>query len=89
LHGSNGSKAFPLASHRDSVVASIAVAQAPTTGWLTGTVKDPSDAIIRGAAIVAKNAQTAAEFGETTNEVGVLLMLSFAKTSADRHLRGA
>ena len=57
-------------------VASIAVAQAPTTGRLTGTVKDPSGAIVPGAAIVAKNAQTGAEFRATANEVGVWAMPS-------------
>jgi len=35
-------------------VASIAAAQAPTTGRLTGTVKDPSGAVIPGAEILAK-----------------------------------
>ncbi len=57
-------------------VASIAAAQAPTTGRLTGTVKDPSGAIILGAAIVAKNAQTGSEFRAVTNEVGVWVMPS-------------
>jgi len=57
-------------------VASIAVAQAPTTGRLTGTVKDPSGAIVPGAAIVAKNAQTGAEFRAISNEIGVWAMLS-------------
>jgi iron complex outermembrane receptor protein len=57
-------------------VASIAAAQAPTTGRLTGTVKDPSGAIVPGAAILAKNAQTASEFRATTNEVGVWIMPS-------------
>ena len=57
-------------------VASIAAAQAPTTGRLTGTVKDPSGAIVPGAAILAKNAQTGSEFRAITNEVGVWVMPS-------------
>ncbi|MBZ5499798.1 MAG: TonB-dependent receptor [Acidobacteriia bacterium] len=57
-------------------VAAAAVAQAPTTGRLTGTVKDPSGAIVPGAAIVAKNAPTGAEFRAVSNEVGVWVMSS-------------
>jgi outer membrane receptor protein involved in Fe transport len=57
-------------------VASIVAAQAPTTGRLTGTVKDPSGAVIPGASIMAKNAQTGSEFKAVTNEVGVWVMPS-------------
>ncbi|MBZ5500238.1 MAG: TonB-dependent receptor [Acidobacteriia bacterium] len=58
------------------LVASIAAAQTPTAGRLTGTVKDPSGAIVPGAEILAKNAQTGSEFRATTNEVGVWVMPS-------------
>jgi outer membrane receptor protein involved in Fe transport len=57
-------------------VASITAAQTPTTGRLTGTVKDPSGAIIPGASIVAKNYQTGSEFSAVTNEIGVWVIPS-------------
>ncbi|MBZ5499990.1 MAG: TonB-dependent receptor [Acidobacteriia bacterium] len=51
--------------------ASIAAAQAPTTGGLTGTVKDPSGAVVPGAEVKAKNARTGSEFRAVANETGV------------------
>jgi hypothetical protein len=62
-------------------VASIAAAQAPTTGRLTGTVKDPSGAIVPGTAIQAKGALTGSEFTAATNEIGVRVMPSVTSES--------
>ena len=58
------------------LVALVAAAQAPTTGRLTGTVTDPAGAVIPGAAILAKNAQTGSEFRAVANEVGVWVIPS-------------
>jgi outer membrane cobalamin receptor len=57
-------------------IASVTAAQAPATGRLTGTVTDPSGAIVPRAAIVARNAQTGSEFRATTNEIGAWVMPS-------------
>jgi hypothetical protein len=54
-----------------SFIALAAAAQAPTTGRLTGTVTDPSGAVVPGAGILAKNARTGSEFRAMSNEVGV------------------
>jgi outer membrane receptor for ferrienterochelin and colicin len=52
-------------------LASIAAAQAPTPGRLTGTVRDPSGAIVPGAAVQATNDRTGSALWATANEVGV------------------
>jgi outer membrane receptor for ferrienterochelin and colicin len=57
-------------------VASIAGAQARTTGRLTGTVRDPSGAIVQNATIVATNTQTGSVFWATANDAGVWVMPS-------------
>jgi hypothetical protein len=41
-----------------------------TTGSVTGTVKDPTGAVIVGAAVTATNAQTGGEFRTATDEAG-------------------
>jgi len=56
--------------------AALAAPQTPPTGRLTGTVRDPSGAIVRGAVIVATSAQTGSVFWATTNDVGVWVMPS-------------
>jgi hypothetical protein len=50
--------------------ASLALAQTGTTGALTGTVTDPSGAVIVGASVAATNAGTGAERSTTTDASG-------------------
>jgi outer membrane receptor protein involved in Fe transport len=57
-------------------IASIAGAQPPPTGRLTGTARDSSGAIIQGATIVATNTQTGSVFWATSNDAGVWVMPS-------------
>jgi iron complex outermembrane receptor protein len=57
-------------------LASIASAQAPATGRLTGTVRDQTGAILPGVVIVATHDRTQSDFQATTNEVGVWVMPS-------------
>ena len=59
-------------------VALVAAAQTPTAGRLTGTVKDPSGAVIAGAEILAKDSQTGAQFRAVTNGAGVWVMVILA-----------
>jgi outer membrane receptor protein involved in Fe transport len=58
------------------VIAVTAAAQGPATGRLTGTVTDPSGAIVPGADILARNAQIGSEFRAVSNEVGIWVMPS-------------
>ncbi|MCA1633769.1 MAG: carboxypeptidase regulatory-like domain-containing protein [Acidobacteria bacterium] len=44
------------------------------TGAITGTVKDPSDAVIPGAVVTATHKYTELEFETTTNDEGVYLI---------------
>jgi len=57
-------------------LAASAAAQAPATGRLTGTVKDQSGAIVRGAAVQATNHRTGSALWAAANEVGVWTMPS-------------
>jgi outer membrane receptor protein involved in Fe transport len=63
------------------LTALFAVAQAPATGKLTGTVTDAQIAVIPRATILAKNDQTGAEFRTVANEVGVWVIPSIPSGS--------
>jgi outer membrane receptor for ferrienterochelin and colicins len=58
------------------LIASIASAQAPATGRLTGTVTDPQGAVVSRAAILVRNDRTGAEFRALANAVGVWVIPS-------------
>ena len=53
------------------LVASPALAQAKSTGRLTGTVTDQQGGVIPRAAVLAQNSQTGLEFSVIASEVGV------------------
>ncbi len=67
-----------LSSSLILLAALVTAAQSPTTGRLTGTVKDPSGEAIAGTEILAKNSQTGAQFLAVTNGAGVWEILSIA-----------
>jgi hypothetical protein len=47
------------------------LAQSTTSGYVTGTVVDPSQAVIRGAAVTLRNPATSLNLNSTTNEDGL------------------
>lgn len=55
------------------VLCQAAIFSQTTTGTLSGTVTDPTGAVVGGATVTARNTETGAELTATTNDSGVFI----------------
>src|ERR1041385_497758 len=59
-----------------ALVSLPALGQATSTGSLTGTVTDPTGAVVQGATVVVKSNMTGQEFTARTNDEGIFTIPS-------------